>query len=69
MSGIPSDVAFGDALAFDEAGMAATFDYGSRCAMENRARVTPLEALAHVEAVGTRQLPPAEAQCALLKPK
>ncbi|HEV7691045.1 MAG TPA: patatin-like phospholipase family protein [Hyphomonadaceae bacterium] len=66
LSAIPSDVAFGGALAFDEPGMAAIFDYASRCAVEKRIWVTPLEALAHVEAAGADQLAPAQAQCPLL---
>ena len=69
LTAIPSDVRFGGALAFDEAGMAATFDYGSRCAVEGLAWATPREALAHLEVAGPVQLAPAEAQCPLLKAK
>jgi predicted acylesterase/phospholipase RssA len=66
---IPRDVQFGGSLAFDDANMAATFDYGYRCAAAGLAWLTPQEALAHFELTGQQQVAPAVADCPKLPAK
>jgi predicted acylesterase/phospholipase RssA len=66
---IPHDVQFGGSLAFDEKGVAGTFNYGRRCAAAGRVWVTPKQALDHVEAAGGEQEPPETADCPLVDAK
>jgi predicted acylesterase/phospholipase RssA len=66
---IPHDVQFGGSLAFDEKGVAGTFNYGRRCAAAGLIWVTPNEALDHAEAAGAEQVPPETANCPLLPAK
>jgi hypothetical protein len=63
---IPSDVQFGGSLAFDQANMRETFDYGMRCATRAQVWVTPQEAIAHAKAAGSTITPAATANCPLL---
>jgi predicted acylesterase/phospholipase RssA len=63
---IPSDVQFGGSLAFDQANMRETFDYGMRCATRSLAWVTPKEAMEHMQAAGSTVTPAATADCPLL---
>lgn len=48
---IPSEVKFAGSLAFDQASMRETFDYGMRCATRSSVWLTPEQALAHTERV------------------
>jgi hypothetical protein len=60
---IPRDVTFGGSLAFDEAEVAGTFNYGLRCSSSGLAWVTAKEALAHIEILNPAQAPPESANC------
>jgi hypothetical protein len=64
---IPSSVAFGGSLAFDQANMRAIFDYAMRCATRSQAWISPEQALMHAEAAeGAEILPADTASCPLL---
>lgn len=63
---IPSDVQFGGSLAFDQANMRETFDYGMRCATRSLAWMTPKEAMTHLEVADSTLSPFATADCPLL---
>lgn len=66
-TGIPPDVQFGGSLAFDRANMAATFDYGVRCATRGLVWVTEEQAAARSAAGGENDLKPfPDAECPLL---
>jgi predicted acylesterase/phospholipase RssA len=64
-TGIPSDVQFGGSLAFDKANMAATFDYGLRCAARGRVWVTQEQAAKRAPPDGATLSPFATAECPL----
>lgn len=64
-TGIPSDVQFGGSLAFDKANMAATFDYGVRCASRGQAWVTKEQAQQRTRAEDAALQPFATADCPL----
>jgi hypothetical protein len=63
---IPHDVQFGGSLAFDEANMKATFDYGVRCGAAKQVWVTPTQALQHALSAGATLQPADLAKCPLL---
>lgn len=63
---IPADVQFGGSLAFDQANMRETFDYGMRCATRSQVWVTPKDVLEHMEVAGSTVTPAATANCPLL---
>jgi hypothetical protein len=63
---IPHDVQFGGSLAFDEANMKATFDYGVRCGAAKQVWVTPKQALQHTLSAGATLQPADVASCPLL---
>lgn len=63
---IPSDVQFGGSLAFDKANMAATFDYGVRCAARGQVWVTQDQAIKRTRDDNAALQPFATADCPLL---
>lgn len=65
-TGIPSDVQFGGSLAFDKANMAATFDYGVRCAARGMVWVTQDQAVKRTRDENATLQPFATADCPLL---
>lgn len=65
-TGIPSDVQFGGSLAFDKANMAATFDYGVRCAARGLVWVTQDQAVKRAPDENATLQPVATAACPLL---
>lgn len=64
---IPSDVAYAGPLAFDQASMRETFDYGMRCATRNLVWVNPQQAVERADKVGPEIAPLPTASCPLLE--
>lgn len=65
-TGIPSDVQFGGSLDFDKTNMAATFDYGVRCASRGLVWVTQDQAVKRTPDENATLQPFATAACPLL---
>lgn len=65
-TGIPSDVQFGGSLAFDKTNMAATFDYGVRCAARGLVWTTQDQALKRTRDENAALQPFPTADCPLL---
>ena len=64
-TGIPSDVQFGGSLAFEKGNMAATFDYGVRCASRGQVWVTKEQSIERTRAEDAALQPFATADCPL----